>query len=166
MDELVKAYALSGPIAGFRWHRFSGQDDRNVTYIYLSSPPIPRVRGESPILYVGKTTMSIARRVHDETHTNNTPGNTQNTNIRLSTVIAELVRLGHTVDTYFTEGLMFSPPSDEHRAVMEILRVWDKRAWTECARGGSAISDFAIEKYLLCHYAAVHLELPPLNSSM
>ncbi len=166
MTDEIAAYGLSAPILRFPRQRFSGQENRGVTYMYVSKPAIPRVRGQSPILYVGKTEQSIARRIQDETRSNNTPGNTQNTNIRLSAVFAEVARSGHSIETYFTKGLAFTPSTADRDAMLAILQVWDKRAWVELTRNGSPAAGLSIEKFVLCHYAAAHLELPPMNNSM
>jgi len=166
MNDQIAAYGLPAPIVRFPWQRFSGQQDQGVTYLYVSKPAVARVRGQSPILYMGKTEQSIAKRVQDETRSNNTLGNTQNTNIRLSAVFAELSGAGHSIETYFTQGLSFRPSPADRDAMLAILQGWDKRAWIELTRGGSAAADLSIEKFMLCHYAAAHLELPPMNNSM
>jgi hypothetical protein len=166
MSDHIAAYGLPTQIARFRWQRFARQEDRRVTYMYVSKPAIRRVRGLSPILYVGETEQTLAKRVRDEMHSNNTPGNTQNTNIRLSAIFAELSRAGHSIETYFTQGLAFSPSPADLAVMLDILHVWDKRAWVELTQKGSPAVEVSIEKFVLCHYAAAHLELPPMNNSM
>jgi hypothetical protein len=166
MNEPITAYSLPGPVDRFPWRQFAGQEDRVVTYVYVTRPAVPRMRGESSILYIGQTEQSIAKRVDQEMRARNTVGNTQNTNIRMSAVLSELQRARHSIATYFTPGLTFTPSAAELETVLSILQVWDKRAWVQFTQRQPAAQEFEIEKFLLCHYAVVHLELPPLNNAM
>lgn len=149
---------------GFGWIEYRDQQDRGVTYVFVAEKPIFRLRGNSDILYIGKTDNSIQIRYRQETETNNTPRNTQRTNIRLTHVFRQLRRMGIEATCYFTKGQAVSPPlsSGCSNAFSEMLKTWDKGSYI-----ASTTSDFAspsIEKYLLVTYAEEHLELPPLNN--
>lgn len=133
--------------------------------MWVTNRPVARLRGQSPILYVGETERSIEERVRKETCSNNTAGNTQDTNIRLSAIIDELKRSGHSVEVYFTDGLKFEACPADREEMLAILNVWDKRAW-KAMTGNVSSAEVSIEKFVLCHYAATHLELPPMNNSM
>ena len=148
----------------FSWIKYSAQQDREVTYIFVAEKPIFRLRGKSDILYIGKTDNSIQTRYRQETQTRNTPGNTQMTNIRLTYAFHQLRLMGVEAICYFTKGHIVSPPLSSRRseAFSQMVRTWDKRSFNN-----SNQSDFnspIIEKYLLVNYAEEHLELPPLNN--
>ena len=148
----------------FNWIRYRAQQDRGVTYAFVAEKPIPRLRGKSDILYIGKTDNSIQTRYRQETETNNTPRNTQMTNIRLTHVFRQLRRMGIEATCYFTKGQTVNPPLSFRcsEAFSKMLKTWDKRSYID-----SNTFDFtspSIEKYLLVTYAEEHLELPPLNN--
>ena len=146
------------------WVEYSGQRDRSVTYIFVASKPIARLRGESDILYIGKTDGEIRKRFKDETENNNTPKNTQATNIRMTHVFRQLNLAGISYTCFFVEKTTLHLPSEIERTFAEKLRTWDKNAYVRMTR----MADFSMptmEKYLLITYADEHLELPPLNNS-
>ena len=148
----------------FDWIKYSGQQDRGVTYVFVAEKPTSRLRGNSDILYIGKTGNSIQTRYRQETQTRNTPGNTQMTNIRLTHVFRQLIHLGIGVTCYFTKGQTVNPPLSPRRAeaFAQMLMTWDKRSYI--ASSPSEFANPSIEKYLLVNYAEEHLELPPLNN--
>src|SRR5438046_2858351 len=88
----------------FQWKMFSGQTSRKVTYFYAVSPPARRLHNDSSVLYIGQTENQINIRYRQETETNNTPGNSQATNIRTTNVIRLLRARGDQVALFFTEG--------------------------------------------------------------
>ena len=147
----------------FAWVRYSGQQDKFVTYVVVASQPVPRLKGESDILYIGETDNTIQNRYKQETETNNTPRNTQMTNIRLTYAFRQLRHMGITATCYFVKGkCVITPPLSlsDANAFAEKLETWDKRTYLKT-------SDFtipSIEKYLLVTYADEHLELTPLNN--
>lgn len=146
----------------FDWIRYASQQDKGVTYVFVATKPIPRLRGESDILYIGQTDNTVQARYRQETETNNTPKNTQMTNIRLTYAFRQLRRMDIAATCYFVKGKYVNPPLSAVGAntFAKRLMTWDKRSYLKT-------SDFAnpsIEKYLLVNYAETHLELPPLNN--
>ena len=146
----------------FNWVQYNGQNHHNVTYIFVSYKPVCRLRGYSDILYIGKTNLNIATRYNQETNTNNTPGNNQTTNIRLTYVFNEY---GHeNFCCYFVNGLYLTElPNEDINDFLMMLRTWDKNYYLKIINGDIQIP---IEKYLLVRYANDHLEVPPLNNRM
>ena len=143
------------------WIRYRGQTNRQVIYVFVASNPIIRLRGQSDILYVGRTSGSIRKRFNEETATNNTSGNTQNTNIRTTYIFGKMKELRIDSKCYFTQQDILHLTSRDASTFSDKMRTWDKRAYRNT-------SDFAkpnIEKYILINYANEHLELPPLNNS-
>ena len=142
------------------WVEYSGQRDSGVTYIYMAPEPIARLRGESDILYIGETIGQIRNRFRQETATNNTPGVTQNTNIRTTHVFRQLELGGILAMCFYATRTLLSLSSEEEQKFSQRLRTWDKRAYI----GMGDHFKPTLEKYLLTTYADQHLELPPLNN--
>ena len=156
-DVRQKAMHFDDIKSQYTWARFSGQNTANVTYIFVSKTNVARLRGSSDILYIGKTDRSIGSRFSEETNTNNTTGNTQLTNIRLTYIIRQLGI--SNVECYFTAQLNQATTDCEF---VERLRTWDKKKYLLLKRG--ALEQLSVEKYLLVNYAHDHLEVPPLNN--
>jgi len=166
MDLEFSTYQLPQSFNRFRWQRFSGQNSHFVTYIYLVKPSVCRLRGESSVLYVGKTKDSIAERYKKETQTRNTPGNSQATNLRLSHLIPLLRGRGDEIELYFTDGLSFPLPPAEAADFGKMLETWNKSHFrSKFKQDVNSIFQVEIETFLLIHYAAAHWEVPPLNNS-
>lgn len=142
------------------WVPYAGQSDRNVTYVFMASTPISRLRSESNILYIGKTVSPIRVRYRQETETNNTGRNTQNTNIRTTYVFRQIRPLGIIATCHFVRDERIRLPHDEAQAFAEKLKTWDKQTYVKSGDHATP----TIEKFLLVTYAEEHLELPPLNN--
>ena len=142
------------------WVKYSGQSDSGVAYVYVASGPIARLRGDSDILYVGITDNAIRARIKWEMETNNTPGNTQNTNIRITHVLCRLKQSGISVTCFFTKEKSLTLSSEMAQGFAQKWKTWDKAAYNKAGD----YSMPTIEKYLLVTYADEHLELPPLNN--
>ena len=143
-----------------QWFKYCGQQDNAVTYVYVASRPVPRLRGQSDILYIGETENAINVRYKQETQTNNTGKNTQNTNIRTTHVFGQIPQEGISVTCYFTKHKFLPLRQGNAQSFALMLKTWDKRAYTKMGN----YSNPTIEKYLLVSYADQHLELPPLNN--
>ena len=131
-----------------------------MTYVFVASCPIPRLRGESDILYIGETDNTINTRYRQETETNNTGKNTQNTNIRTTHVFRKIRQAGISVTCYFMKHKLVRLQPENAKSFARKLQTWDKRTYMEMRD----YSNPTIEKYLLVSYADEHLELPPLNN--
>lgn len=149
----------------FEWVRYSGQMDSNVTYALVLDKPVARLDGESDILYIGRTEQSIRARYEQETKTKNSPKNTQQTNIRTSFL---LNKLGLSrVQCFYVKALTTDLSGVECETFLERLRTWDKKAFLDLIEQPRLPSlKVSLEKYLLVSYAALHLEVPPLNNRM
>ena len=151
------------------WISYQGQMDSNVTYVYVKDLPFRRLQGESDILYIrktkrGKTNQNIRSRYKGGTRTNNTEGNDQNTNIRLTHVFGKLGL--ENCRCFYAQNLDMTLSDANRGDFLERLRTWDKRAYLEIARGiPNQETAIPLEKYLLVMYANDHLELPPMNNS-
>ena len=130
----------------------------------MNNSPIRCLKGDSDILYIGKTKQAIRSRFAQETRTNNTEGNTQLTNIRMTHVFSQL-GLDNTKCFYVNKpDQMLS--GDEKRDFVERLRTWDKGFYQKTAKGNpTEQTTVPFEKYLLVMYADEHLEVPPMNNS-
>ena len=126
----------------------------------MAPEPIARLRGESDILYIGETTGEIWNRFRQETATNNTPGVTQNTNIRTTPVFRQLELGGISAMCFYAMRTLLSLSSEEEQRFSHRLVTWNKSAYV----GMDDYSRPTLEKYLLITYADEHLELPPLNN--
>jgi len=166
---------MTPPLAGllvppsfqrFQWHRYTEQDDASVTYIYTVAPPVSRLNGRSSVLYIGKTEQPISKRFAQETRTNNTPGNSQATNIRTSHISQLLLDRGDKISLYYTRSLSFDLLGREAEEFGRNLQTWNKshfqRFFKPDSRGKVTVS---IEKYLLVEYAKNYWEVPPLNNA-
>lgn len=143
------------------WTKFTGQADDQVTYIYVSTKKIARLEGSSDILYIGKTKKPIDKRINAEISSNNSQGNTQVTNIRITHIIKEKIREDYAI--YFTKCLEKKLMGDDLEKFLKKLKVWDKNYFKSIKEGKCDI-EISIEKILLVEYASEHLELPPLNN--
>lgn len=148
----------------FPWVRYAGQMDSDVTYAYVYNQPVSRLRGESDILYIGKTEQAIRVRFEQETRTRNSPGNTQQTNIR-TTFILEKLGLAN-VSLHYVRSLSITLDEANGSAFLQALRTWDKRSYMALAEAAARTPEVSLEKYLLVRYASDHLEVPPLNNRM
>ena len=149
----------------FQWIKFSGQTERNVTYFYAVSPPARRLRGDSSVLYIGRTENQINIRYKQETETNNTPGNSQATNIRTTHVIRSLRAHEDEVALFFTTGIKVKSLKHQVQAYGQLLQEWNKSHYLkEFKLNLDGTLDVEIEKFLLVHYTKEHLEVPPLNN--
>ncbi|MCX5992412.1 MAG: hypothetical protein NTZ04_08855 [Chloroflexi bacterium] len=147
------------------WIEFLTQADTNVTYMFVFNRMITRLRGASDILYIGKTHQSIGRRYEQETSVNNTAGNTQQTNIRMTHVFKELGIAN--VKCYYTRTLRHTLSADDRTRWLGYCRTWDKKfcLQLEKQQKGQTL-EIPLEKYLLVCYAADNLEVPPMNNRM
>ena len=143
-----------------QWVKYSGQPDKAVTYVYIASQPVTRLRGESDILYIGETDNAISTRYQQETETNNTGKNTQNTNIRTTHVFHQIRQAGISVTCYFMKHKHTNLCSENASSFARELQTWDKQTYIKMRD----YSNPTIEKYLLVTYSDDHLELPPLNN--
>lgn len=148
----------------FQWVKYTDQIDSNVTYIYVLNDTVSRLRGDSDILYIGKTTQQIIDRFKQETSTRNTHKNTQNTNIR-TTFIFEAFGL-QNVSLYYVRSLSSTLNEAKSHSFLEALKIWDKKSYTHLADARGRALEVSLEKYLLVRYASDHLEVPPLNNRM
>lgn len=146
--------------AQFKWVQFTGQNTPDATYVFVLNRSIPRLSGSSDILYVGETDDPIASRYKQETSTNNTKGNTQATNIRLTHVFGKLGLSPNVTCHFTTQRTVQLTPSDPF---LQDLMIWAKTNWRIVAQGSTPV--VSLEKYLLVKYAVDHWELPPLNNS-
>jgi hypothetical protein len=166
MNLTLASYLVPAAFHRFQWHRFSGQGDSPVTYVYLGTPPVGRLQGDSSVLYVGKTEQPIDQRFAQATRTKNTPANSQSTNIRSSHIMRLLTQRGDQIELYFTLGLWVNLSAIQARDFGQVLQIWNKSHFLKFfppSIGGTV--DVSIEKYLLGHYMNEHLEVPPLNNS-
>ncbi|MCZ6804722.1 MAG: hypothetical protein O7D86_12525 [Proteobacteria bacterium] len=149
----------------FDWIEYSGQMESDVTYFFRSPKLIRRLRGESDILYIGRTENAIRVRYKQETRTNNLPKNTQHTNIRTTYVYR---RLGmKKPECFYTKSLNVELPADELRQFTEKVMTWDKKFYLMNLDAGMIeTKPFSMEKYLMVNYADEHLEVPPLNQKI
>jgi len=149
----------------FEWIPFSGQMDRNVTYLFVFNGPVARLVGESDILYIGETKQPISNRYKQETQTKNSQGNTQQTNIRTSFVFN---KIGLTnVKCYYMRALTVDLKEEEWAKFLGELRTWDKKTFLKLSISAPAHAfQASLEKYLLVRYSAEHLEVPPMNNRM
>jgi len=166
MTQQFVDYLVPLSFSRFQWHKFSGQEDASVTYIYLVTPPVSRLQGQSSILYIGKTEQAISKRFIQATRTKNTPGNSQATNIRSSHISQLLFDRGDKIELYFTHGLLFELSGKEANDFEHILQIWNKSHYLKFFKPDSNGNvDVSIEKYLLVEYSNIHLEVPPLNNA-
>ena len=149
----------------FKWVPYSGQMDSGVTYAFVLNRPVARLIGESDILYIGKTEQGIRVRYEQETRTKNSPGNTQQTNIRTSFVF-DKIGLAN-VKCFYVKALTADLSGIDCDSFLEGLRTWDKKAFLALSeRPRTPSLTVSLEKYLLVRYTAEHLEVPPLNNRM
>jgi hypothetical protein len=144
----------------YQWVEYRGQDTRDVTYIFVLNQRVPRLKGQSDILYIGETQQPIARRYAQETDCTNTPGNTQQTNIRLTHVFRQL-NLAN-VTCYFTTEMHLQIQYND--PFLRQLEIWDKKYFLGVTQNNPVV--ISLEKYLIVRYAVDHLEVPPLNNRM
>lgn len=144
----------------FQWTLYAGQNTGNVTYVFVLNQQIARLSGASDIIYVGKTTQPISRRYIQETNTNNTIGNTQQTNIRLTHIFG-LLDLAN-VTCYFTTTMEVIVPRND--PFLQHLAIWDKRYFLNVVNANPVA--VSLEKKLIVTYAVDHREAPPLNNRM
>jgi len=147
----------------FECHQYTGQTCTDVTYFFRAPKPIRRLSGESDILYIGKTAQGINSRYRQETRANNSPGNTQQTNIRTTYIFRRLEIPQPTC--FFIKVEDFHLQGNDCAAFLEKLRFWDKKFYIGLNIFPET-NDIVIplEKYLLISYADEHLEVPPLNN--
>ncbi|MGH8400006.1 MAG: hypothetical protein ACRESU_02790 [Gammaproteobacteria bacterium] len=149
----------------FEWVKYSSQMDSDVTYVYVLNRLVPRLRGESDILYIGKTSQAIRVRFEQETRTRNSPGNTQQTNIRTTHILGALGL--ENVQLYYVRALEVELSDAELSKYMNGLETWDKKSFISASALLQAKQRKpSLEKVLLVSYAADHLEVPPLNNRM
>ena len=165
MNQQLAGYDVPPAFGRFDWCKFASQKTSSVTYIYLVTPAVKRLRGQSSVLYIGKTKGPIDKRYRQETKTKNTLRNSQATNIRLSFVIPALIQCNNRIDVFFTHGLTLSLAGCEVERFGEILQVWNKRHFLDHYKVNNGIVELPIEKFLSVHYAEAHLEVPPLNNA-
>ena len=146
--------------AQFKLVQFASQDTPNATYVFVLNRSIPRLSRSSDILHVGETDDPIASRYQQETSTNNTKGNTQATNIRLTHVFGKLGLSTNATCHFTTQRTVQLTPNDPF---LQDLMIWAKTNWRIVAHGSTPV--VSLEKYLLVKYAVDHWELPPLNNS-
>ncbi|MEI8139899.1 MAG: hypothetical protein WCI03_08535 [bacterium] len=144
-----------------QWAQYDGQSIANVTYVYVLNRQVSRLFGSSDILYIGKTLQTMSRRFRQETTVNNTLGNTQHTNIRLTHLFGHL-NLANVI-CYFTAQT--DCPFQNADPILQHLQVWDKRCYRRCVTSGNPVV-ISLEKRLLVTYAVDHGEVPPLNNRM
>ena len=102
-----------------------------MTYVFVASRPIPRLRGESDILYIGETDNRINTRYRQEAETNNTGKNTQNTNIRTTHVFRQIYQAGISVTCYFMKHKVVRLQPETTKSFAPKLQTWDKRTYME-----------------------------------
>lgn len=156
---------LSSASKRFEWIAYSGQMESDVTYAYTLNRSVPRLRGESDILYIGKTSQAIRIRFEQETRTKNSAGNTQQTNIRTTHILGQLGL--ENVQLYYVRSLTAELTDSERKTLMKELETWDKQSFiTASAQPDAQQLRPSLEKFLLVSYAVDHLEVPPLNNRM
>lgn len=139
--------------------------DRDVTYVFVGKAEIPRLVGTSDILYVGKTEQPVKVRFDQETSTNNSPRNTQQTNIRMTHVLEAIGPENYRC--YYSRGLEMEVSGVEQERFLDKLRTWDKQFYLKLTdKNFGEPLKVPVEKYLLVQYASEHLELPPLNNRL
>ena len=146
----------------FTCHQYDGQHDTGLTYFFVSTSSIHRLRGESDILYIGKTKASIRNRYLAETATKNTLGCDQNTNIRTTHVYSIICPKGPRC--FYIKEMFLTIEGDDKNLFFEKLKIWDKRYFNELHKDDARVI-LPLEKYLLVMFADEHLEVPPLNNS-
>lgn len=165
MFGVVSAMNFAEASKRFDWVRYSGEMTSGVTYAYVLNRPVPRLRGESDILYIGKTSQAIRVRFEQETRTKNSPGNTQQTNIRTTHILATLGL--ENVQLYFVRSLEIELSDADLTKYLTGLETWDKKSFISAsALPRSEQRKPSLEKALLVSYAVDHLEVPPLNNRM
>jgi len=148
----------------FNWVHFNNQTVRDVTYIYVMNENISRIKGSSNILYVGKTKQPINKRYKQQTNANNTPRNTQSTNIRLTHIFGSIGL--SNCECYYTCQMNYMLPQPVQNGFLKELETWDKNHYLKVKpQTPNARVNISLEKYILVNYAVDHLELPPLNNS-
>jgi hypothetical protein len=149
----------------FKWAEYKGQEDKNVTYIFVANKKIERLRGSSNILYIGRTKQSIAVRYRQETSTHNSERNTQNTNIRMTHIFEKLGL--RNCKCYFVKSLNWKLSGNKKEDFLIKLETWDKRFFLQIKDSGKKGEiEIPIEKYLLVRYADDHCELSPMNNRL
>jgi hypothetical protein len=149
----------------FKWAEYEGQENKNVTYIFVANKKIERLRESSNILYIGRTKQSIAVRYRQETSIRNSKGNTQNTNIRMTHIFEKLGL--RNCKCYFAKSLDLKLSGNEKEGFLEKLKTWDKRFFRQINDSRKKrVIKIPREKYLLVRYADDHLELPPMNNRL
>jgi len=147
------------------WIEYTGQSDRNVTYVFVFNRSVGRLSGVSDILYIGKTEQPIGKRYEQETKTNNTLKNTQQTNIRMTHVFQQLGIAN--VKCHFTRTLNHTLSGNDLGKFLSECRTWDKKFCLQLeAKCDGQSLEVPLEKYLLVRYAGEHLEVPPMNNRM
>ncbi len=150
----------------FSWVRYEGQEDKNVTYVFVFKKPNGRLRGCSDILYIGKTKQPIKKRYKQETRTNNTSGNTQQTNIRMTHVFSK-IGLDNNIKCYYVRKLDHTIAGNEKGNFLTQCKTWDKKFYIGLnKRGIEQKLKIPLEKFLIVSYASEHLEAPPMNNRM
>lgn len=139
---------------------YNSQNDSNVTYCFVYNESISRLKGESDILYIGKTEQPIKKRYFQETNTQFSEKNSQKTNIR-TTYIYEKIGL-ENVSCFYTKSLTIKLSAEELKLFLENLKAFDIQYRNLILE--QKTNEVDLEKYLLVSYGAEHLELPPLNN--
>jgi hypothetical protein len=166
MTTQLDGYLVPDSFRQFTWHKYVNQKDESVTYIYLIKPPIYRLRGQSSVLYIGKTEQPICKRYKQEMYTKNTLVNSQATNIRMSHVSQLLLNRNDKIEMFFTHNISFLLFGEKAKEFGNILQFWNKSHYQKffiVDDNGNA--EVSIEKYLITEYAKDHWEVPPLNNS-
>jgi len=148
----------------FGWIPFNNQTDKNVTYVFVYNGQINRLIGSSNILYIGKTEQSIKKRYSQEINANNTPKNTQATNIRMTHIFGS-IGLSNCA-CYYTRRMNYVLPRPVQNGFLNELETWHKRYYLKVKPHPlNTRVTVSLEKFILVKYAVDHLELPPLNNS-
>ena len=151
--------------SAYEWEFLSGQDYNNVTYVVVASKHIPRLWGESNILYVGFTKGAIRNRYKQQTTTRPRPRSSQNTNTRNTHVLKRLEGMGITHCVYFVQESLVTLEHGKRAEFDSLLESWVISVYNaDKDRGYEANPPPSLERYLLVKYANEHLELPPLNN--
>ncbi len=149
----------------YNWIEYSDQKDKNVTYVFVLNEMVGRLFGDSDILYIGKTKMPICKRYNEEINSNNTPGNTQGTNIRTTHIFKQLNL--QKVKCYYTNTFIDRLSGFKMKRFLKDCQTWDKKCFLQFNENQQNQSlDVPLEKYLLIRYASEHLEVPPMNNRM
>lgn len=139
--------------------------DSDVTYVFVGRSAVPRMVGDSDILYIGKTEQAIKVRFEQETRTSNSPRNTQQTNIRLTHILGKIGV--NNYQCFYVKELVMKLSGTKKTEFLEKIQTWDKQFFLKLKESNSGGSlEVPIEKYLLVTYTHEHLELPPLNNRM